>query len=195
MKLGCVLMAAGISRRFGGDKLLKPFRGVPLYQLALAAIPGEAFSTVAVVSGTDEILSAGEKLGFVPILNRKPEEGASLTIRLGLEALKERGVEAAMFLVADQPLLTWESVKEEIAFFLEEPGLLAAMGHEERRGNPALFPGKYFSELLSLEGDQGGSVVLRRHSGQVRLYQIQNAMELFDVDTAEEFEELETGKS
>ena len=84
---GCVVLAAGAGKRFGGGKLLSPFRGEALYRRALAAVPGDMLSAVAVVSGEEEILAAARERGFLAVGNDAPAEGISRSIRLGLDAL------------------------------------------------------------------------------------------------------------
>ena len=55
---GCVILAAGLGRRFGGGKLLAQFDGQPLYRRVMDAVPGEARGRTAVVSGDADILAA-----------------------------------------------------------------------------------------------------------------------------------------
>ncbi len=188
MKVGCVLMAAGAARRFGRNKLLAEYEGVPLYRRALACIPGEEFAGVAVVSHYEEILAAGRKLGYTAVYNPAPEDGVSRTIAMGMDALP--GMDALMFLVADQPLLRRESVSAELRFFRAHPRNIIAMGHGGRRGNPAIFPKAYFPLLYELAGDEGGSRVIRAHGEALLLHEIGDPLELMDVDTAAELAAL-----
>ena len=146
LRLGCVVMAAGNSKRFRGNKLLALYDGRMLIERALQAVPDKEFYKVAVVSQYPEILEMAKRYGFIPVLNSAPEEGVSLTIRLGLDALGK--VDGAMFMVADQPLLTKSSVEAEIDFFKREPNSITAMAYGKRRGNPAIFPKDLFVALL-----------------------------------------------
>ena len=50
------------------------------------------------------------------------------------------------------------------------------------RGNPCLFPARFFPELRALQGDCGGSAVIRRHEDALLLYEVP-AGQLTDVDT------------
>ena len=122
--VGCVVMAAGLGTRFGGGKLLSRFRGESLYKHALRVVPADRLSVTAVVSGEGEILSEAEEMGFRPVLNDRPEDGVSRTIRLGLEALG--AVDAALFMVADQPLLTRETVARILSLGAEHPDRIVA---------------------------------------------------------------------
>jgi len=192
LRLGCVVMAAGDSRRFNGNKLLAMYDGRMLIERTLQAVPEKEFSSVAVVSQYPEILDMAKKYGYISVLNSAPEDGVSLTIRLGLNALGD--VDGAMFMVADQPLLTKSSVQAEIEFYRREPECIAAMAFGKRRGNPTIFPSEFFDELRALSGDVGGSAVMRAHEDKLRLYQIEDELELWDTDSAEELEELKRKK-
>ena len=134
LRLGCVVMAAGNSKRFRGNKLLALYDGKMLIERALGAVPDKEFHKVAVVSQYQEILETARRYGFIPVLNSAPEEGVSLTVRLGLDALGK--VDGAMFMVADQPLLTKSSVEAEIEFFKRDPGSIAAMAYGKGGATP-----------------------------------------------------------
>ena len=56
------------------------------------------------------------------------------------------------------------------------------MGHGGVRGNPCIFPARFFPELLALTGDVGGSRVIRAHEEALLLYEV-DARQLSDVDT------------
>jgi molybdenum cofactor cytidylyltransferase len=188
-KLGCVLMAAGNGVRFGENKLLADYDDRSLIEHALAAIPADAFKTVVVVSQYDSILQLAQGYGFTALRNEKPEDGISHTIALGLDALE--GVDAAMFMVADQPLLQQSSVQAQIEFYHHaKPGHIVAMGYGKRRGNPAIFPKSFFGELRALSQESGGSAVICAHEDRLLLYQIGSELELRDVDNKQELEKL-----
>ena len=184
-RIGCVLMAAGNSTRFGGNKLLTDFFGKTLIERAMEAIPRDKLCRAAVVSQYDEALSMALDFDFLAVKNDRPEDGVSRTIRLGLDALGD--VDAAMFMVADQPLLRRESVAGEIDFFAKNAGSIIAMGHGERRGNPVIFPREFFDELKALHGERGGGAVMAAHRERIMLYQLENGAELMDIDTASDY--------
>ena len=52
------------------------------------------------------------------------------------------------------------------------------------RGNPCLFPARFYPELLALNGDRGGSAVIRNHEADLILLET-DALELTDIDTPE----------
>lgn len=92
-------------------------------------------------------------------------------------------------MVADQPLLKKETVAQELEFFCAHSENIVGLGHNGVRGNPCIFPARFFPELLSLEGDVGGSAVIKRHSDDLLLFEAPET-ELRDVDTREALEAL-----
>lgn len=187
LKLGCVVMAAGNARRFGNNKLAARVGGRSLIRRALEAVPPEFFNTVAVVTQYQEVMDLAGEFHFSAVRNIHPDFGLSRTIALGLTALGE--CDGAMFLVSDQPLLKRESVAALARFWRERPDKLAALAHGGVRGNPCVFPARFFPELLALTEDHGGSTVIRRHEGDLRLLEVPEA-ELTDIDTPQALEEL-----
>lgn len=187
LKLGCVVMAAGNARRFGDNKLAARLEGRSLIRRTLEAVPPETFDTVAVVTQYEEILKLAGEFSFTAVRNVHPDFGLSRTIALGLTALGD--CDAAMFLVSDQPLLRRESVAALARFWRERPDKLAALAHGGVRGNPCVFPARFFPELLALTEDHGGNTVIRRHEEDLRLLEVPEA-ELTDVDTPQALAKL-----
>ena len=180
--LGCVVMAAGNARRFGANKLAAGVGGRSLVLRALEAVPAENFETVAVVTQYPEVMDLAEQVHFSAVRNKHPDWGISHTIRLGLEALGNCG--GACFLVSDQPLLRRESVRDLTELWRGRPDKIAALAHGGVRGNPCIFPARFFPELLELREDHGGNAVIRRHEEDLILLETAEK-ELTDVDTPE----------
>jgi len=188
MKIGCVVMAAGSANRFGSNKLLVSVGGRSLIRRALESVPVSELEKVVVVAGCREVAEVAESFGFLVVENRSPELGQSRSIRLGLLALPE--CDGALFMVADQPMLRQETVAAQLSFFRENPEHIVALGHGGRRGNPCVFPAGYFPELLALEGDIGGSAVIKRHPEALLIFEAAER-ELEDVDTPRALEALD----
>lgn len=188
MQIGCVLMAAGLGRRFGGNKLTQAAPdGVSLIECALAAIPGEKLARVVVVTQYPEIEKLTKKYGFTSLENPHPEVGQSESIRIGLGALSD--CDAVMFQVADQPKLQKETVAELIDFAAAHPDRIVGLGHRGRRGNPCIFPARFFPELMALTGDCGGRSVILAHEDDLLLLEVPSS-QLIDIDTPEQLDEL-----
>lgn len=179
-------MAAGNAARFGENKLAATVNGKPLIEHALDAIPRESFSRVLVVTQHENVEAAAKKFGFETLRNEHPERGQSETIRLGTAALSD--CDALCFMVADQPMLKRETVAQELEFFRAHSENIVGLGHNGVRATPASSR-RFFPELLSLEGDVGGSAVIKRHLDDLLLFEAPET-ELCDVDTKEALEAL-----
>lgn len=178
--ISCVLMAAGISKRFGKNKLKETVNGQTLIEHSLSIIPKEKFNKVIVVSGQEDILQNAENLGFQRVINNEPQKGLSHTVKLGLS--KCDCDDAVMFLVSDQPYLKKETIIRLVDEYTKRPEFIFALKSDTRRGNPCIFPKKFYDELYSLSGDVGGSEVIRRNENELVLINT-DEIELIDIDT------------
>lgn len=182
LRIGCLVMAAGCGSRFGRNKLEAEVDGKSLLRRALEAVPAEEFHRVTVVTQYDGAAALAESFGFDVVRNDRPQDGLSRTVRLGTEAMAD--CDAILYQVADQPLLERGTVRRELEFFRAHPDYIVGLSHNGVRGNPCVFPRRFFPELTALEGDVGGNVVIRAHPEALLLFEAP-AAELRDVDTVE----------
>ena len=191
MRIGAVIMAAGLGERFGGDKLFAGIGGKTMIENTLQQIPKETFETVVVVAKDERILLLGQKYGYTSVRNENPEEGISGSIRLGTERVQN--LDAAMYLVCDQPYLTEEVIRNLAEAAKEEPERIIVPEAEGRWGNPCVFPKKFFEALLELTGDTGGKAVIRKNQDSVRTVTVP-AKSLMDIDRKEDLAVLSAGE-
>lgn len=184
MRCGAVLMAAGLSARFGSNKLLREVEGVSMIRRAFEALPSGLFARAAVVSFCPEILDLAGKRGYLPVPNPRAAEGQTVSLRLGLERLLD--MDGVLFAVCDQPWLRWGSVERLLEDFSAHPDSICALGWRGRRGSPAVFPAALFPELLALTGDRGGKQVICAHPDLLRIVEASGPEELRDVDRPED---------
>ena len=184
MKPVCILMAAGGSVRFGANKLLQELGGKPVIRWALEAAEA-AFDRVILVTGYEAVAAQAETARVV--WNHHPEEGISRTIRLGLEVAGD--CEGAVFMTADQPFLSAQTLRRLACAFEEGPDQICAAAHHGKRGNPVVFPKAYFKELCKLTGDVGGAKIIKAHPESLRLLEVEER-ELLDCDTPGALERL-----
>lgn len=177
--LGCVIMASGLGRRFGANKLMAPFRGKPLVQWVLEATDG-IFVRRVVVTRHKDVANLCEKLGVSAILHDLPNRND--TIRLGLKAVED--TDGCLLCPADQPLLSWNTVA---AMALSHDGSILRAGGKA----PVLFPKQTYGELLTLPEGKGGRAVIHNHPEQVKILPVSDPRELMDTDTPEELQKLE----
>lgn len=181
-----ILLAAGLSRRYGGNKLLASWQGNPLYTYSLLALAQLAQDRpdcrLTVVTRYPEIQAHALSLGAQVRWNGHSQEGISSSLRLGLESAPE--ADFYLCSVADQPQLTAGLVGAFLADFLASGKPLGCVTYQGQPGNPAIFHRCFREELLALEGDSGGRQVLRRHQEQRFLWP---GPALPDLDTRADF--------
>ena len=184
-KLGCVIMASGLGKRFGGNKLMADFCGKPMIQRALDATEG-LFSHRVVVTRHESVAALCRERNVDVILHDLPHR--SDTVRLGLEALGD--LDACMFLPGDQPLLRRETVAKLLQNRQQQPDCIIRPIHEDTEGSPVLFPSWAFPELKNLPEGKGGGFVMKAHPHEVVRIPVADPFELADADTPEMLENL-----
>lgn len=208
LTVGCVIMASGLSRRFGANKLLADFCGQPMLCRAFAATATPGIAARIVVTRSEDVQALCRTQGVPVLLHSLP--GRNDTVRLGLSALLEQLPELSgcMFLPGDQPLLRRETVEVMAERFCREQPALAEWQKETEReifrlgfrirndpspltGSPVLFEKGLFQELLTLPQGMGGSVLLRKYPAHVHTVYIADRNELADADTPEALAQLE----
>ena len=97
-------------------------------------------------------------------------------------------------MAAARPLLRAGTGRGVVDAWQERPECIAAAAHNGNRGNPCLFPARFFPELCALEADRGGSSVIRRHENVLLLVEA-GERELFDCDTKQALEILKGNAS
>ena len=182
--IGCVIMASGIGRRFGSNKLMADFHGEPMIARILAATAN--IPRRVVVTRHEDVAEFCRSKGATVVIHELPYQND--TVRLGLESLA--GVKLCMFCPGDQPLLTADTVNALICSALEEPDRIWRTNHKGEPSSPVVFPEWAFDELLALPEDKGGGFVIKKHPEQVRLLPVRDAYELMDADTPEELQKL-----
>ena len=184
-KVGCVIMASGLGKRFGSNKLMADFAGKPMFLRALQA-SDDLFDDRIVVTRHQDIGELCQKLGVKAVLHSFPHR--SDTIRLGLEALGD--VDGCLFMPADQPLLRRETVARMVQQWRTEQETILRPVCNDTPGSPVLFPQWAFQELRTLPEGKGGGWVIRNHPDKTAVLQIKDPFELMDADTPEMLDRL-----
>lgn len=184
-KIGCVIMASGLGKRFGGNKLMADFQGSPLIQQALDATEG-LFASRVVVTRHEMVAALCRAQNIEVILHDLPHR--SDTVRLGLEALPN--LDACMFLPGDQPLLRRQTVAMLVEQWKENTEKIVRPSWEGQEGSPVLFPAWAFPELKNLPEGKGGGVLIKKYPQAVHLVPVADPLELADADTPEALEAL-----
>lgn len=184
-----IYLAAGLSSRYGSNKLLEMVDGKPMFRhlLDILTVMKEEEPhryELVVVTAYDEIEESVKGLPVKVVRNNNQELGASHSIKLGLEACGEIGQhDHVMFAVADQPYVQEDELFGFIHMYKRSYKGIGCLSYQGVMGNPVIFQGKFVPELMALTGDVGGKTVVKAHLSEVFQYEADSELSLQDIDT------------
>ncbi|WP_052343808.1 nucleotidyltransferase family protein [Kallotenue papyrolyticum] len=185
-----VLLAAGHSTRMGQPKQLLPWHGVPLVRHMAHVALATQLRELVVVTGAaaEQVRAALADLPVQVVHNPDFDQGQSTSLRAGIQALPP-GVDAAMVLLVDQPLLQPATIDALITAW-RPPWQIVAPRYAGQRGHPVLFARALFEHLCAIQGDRGARNLLERYAGQSLLVDVSDAGVVLDMDTPEVYQRL-----
>lgn len=183
-----IILASGLSKRMGTDKLLLTVEGVPVIERVIAAASDSRLREVILVCTSAAVASIGEKYGARIVINNAPELGQSNSIRLGVRN-SDRASAGYMFLAGDQPFINKNVINGLIEGFGTESSAVVPF-YNGIRGNPVIFNSRFKEKLMGLSGDSGGRVLLDELKDSIIKVGFTDEKAGMDIDTREEYEAL-----
>ena len=184
MQPRAVILAAGESRRMGGQKLLMNFRGRPMIEYALEAARARHPLVVA-ASEVAGYLSG--RAGIDVIVNDAPQRGMAHSLALADAAIPpDRSI---VVLLGDKPLASERLVEAVCAQGAQADVVFPRDPHSGEPGHPVLFSARARAKIAELpDGDSLRSI--RDDPALVRVeLSIADRGAYLDVDTAGELAE------
>ncbi len=175
-KVVAVLMASGFGRRYGGNKLLDMYEGMPLYHHALKHVE-QVFrkENMVVVTQYGEIINEVSSMGIEAVMNSQAKEGIAASIRLGTEWAMKESADGVIFFAADMPNLPSCEIDLYRRQFLDsgKPFGCMVFGPEHTCTNPGAFRlDTGAKKLLELTGDRGAMRIMKKEPWNIYYYQI-----------------------
>ena len=127
--------------------------------------------------------------GMKTVINKAYSKGQGTSLTKGLEAVSP-SCAGALFLLADQPLVTPDMINRLIRAFLASEAPLVIPFYRGRRGNPVLVARSLFPRLLSLSADTGARALFDEYKTSILRVEFDTDAVLVDVDTVEDYETL-----
>lgn len=184
-RIAAIVLAAGLARRMGSNKLLAPIEGVPMVARAVdAALASQARPVVVVVGNEAERVKAalaGRDVTFVA--NPDFAEGLSASLKRGIAAVPPE-CDGALVCLGDMPRVTAGDINRLIAAFnpVEGRGICVPV-RDAKRGNPVLWGRRFFAEILGVAGDVGAKHLIGAYPEAVAEVAMEGDGVLIDIDT------------
>jgi len=181
MQVAAVILAAGASARFGSPKQLARIGdGTMLEAVAAIARTAGLGPIVAVVPPGIAVPA-----DVVPVVNGRPEDGMSRSLRLGLSAVPAEA-SAAMILLGDQPTVSPATLVQLLDARGERPIVAARAGG--LLAPPLLLERRSFAMAEAATGDHGLRDLIRGSRHLVTPIEVGEHAP--DVDTPEDLERV-----
>ncbi|EHL15553.1 MAG: NTP transferase domain-containing protein [Peptoanaerobacter stomatis] len=182
----CIIMASGLSKRMGKNKLLLQFKEKEIFKYVLDAVSLSDISQRIVVSSYDEILNYAEGLkNFKIVKNNENSLGQSKSISLGVN--NSNICDGFMFLPCDMPFMTHSLINDICSFFYQDTKCITVPRIDKKNSMPTIFPYSLKADLLNISGDVGGREIIRSNPKIIRYIDIKNPLLLQDIDTKEDY--------
>lgn len=188
--IAVLVLAAGKSSRMNSIKQLEKINNKTLLDITLEKIKSLYSDAIYCVLGANadkikhEIIS--ENIEFIE--NKNFESGLSSSIISGIHYFNDKLLkfDGIFILLADQPAIESAYLESMIALFQKHKDVIVASNYGNKLGVPAIFPEKYFADLLSIKGDKGAKEFINQRKSEVLCPE--STTNFFDIDTKEDLE-------
>ncbi|HEC04421.1 MAG TPA: nucleotidyltransferase family protein [Phycisphaerales bacterium] len=184
-----MVLAAGLSRRMGTQKLLLPFGGKTVITHIVDQIAESTVDETYVVVGHEGKRASRELSGRDVSIVSNPdyESGMLSSVRCGLAALPQ---ECGVVLVAlgDQPSVTSRLIDEMVRSFAQTEEKILVPIYNGRRGHPVIFSLGYRDEIMTRYDNVGLRGLLHAHPEDVFELSISTSAVLSDMDYPQDYQ-------
>jgi molybdenum cofactor cytidylyltransferase len=187
MKLSAVVIAAGLSRRMGREKILLRFGGATVLERVLSTLASAGITEPIVVLRPDlpQAIEIARVAGARVVINPRPEEEMLLSVRMGMAEVSP-GTDAFFVWPADHPAVAAHTLHS-----LARQGQRARVAvplHAGRRGHPALIGSDLVGDIARIPEGEGLRHLWRARPEALVEVPVDDAGTLLDLDTPEDYD-------
>ncbi|MAI42630.1 MAG: hypothetical protein CMP95_09230 [Gammaproteobacteria bacterium] len=187
--IGAIILAAGTSQRFGGDKRRALINGKTSVLETTIGNVANLVDSVLVVLRADDSNYKKKLQDQVHLSNVSyflaPDSALGMAHSLSNAIATQNNLHAAMIILADMPFVTVHSLKALILAYKANrrthPIVLPTV--EGNTGHPVIFDRAYFEEIGKLQGDCGAKPIIQAHQSNVLKIELKDDGVIRDIDT------------
>jgi len=186
--IAAIVLAAGRSSRMGGpNKLLAEIGGRPLVRIVVEEALASHARPVIVVTGhqRERVEAALASLPVKFLHNPNFADGLGTSLKTGIAALPGE-VDGVIVCLGDMPQVDAGLIDRLIGALDPDKGALVVVPTiDGKRGNPVVWSRRFFSDLMTVEGDIGARYLIGRYPEAVVEVPLSGMAAFTDVDTPE----------
>lgn len=190
MRIGAVIVAAGMSRRMQDFKQLMKIGELTMAERVVTTITQAGVNDIVVVTGyrAEEVEAELSKFGVAFVRNEDYQNTQMFeSAKLGLNYLLGT-CDRVLFTPVDIPFFSIDTVKR----LLDEEGDILIPVYEGRGGHPICFSASLIPRILEYNGERGlkGAIDSLRSQCVFKLVETDDPGMIMDADTKEDFKNL-----
>lgn len=179
-----ILLAAGMGRRFGSQKLVAQLpSGLPVAVAAWRNLKSAHKNSFAVVRHDDRAMMSLFKEENIPfVISKDAHLGMSQSLLTGIQnSLQSSGWVIAL---GDMPFVDPQTIKKIISDMegVANKSIFRPIFHEQA-GNPVGLSSDLLNELMALEGDEGAREIIKRERNRIHHIPVNDDGIIKDIDT------------
>lgn len=182
-----ILLAAGLSRRFGKtNKLLHLLpNGASIGVTSAINLIDVLPVSIAVVQPDSQKLAAQLELAGLQVVTCMNEQGMAYSLAAATKYAAKLPESSGGFIIAlaDMPFIRPASIEMVAKKLSQENHSIVLPTYQGSRGHPVGFAAKFRSELEKLQGDEGARSVVKSHQDEVHAFECDDPGILMDIDT------------
>ncbi len=187
--ISLVVLAAGMSTRFEGNKMLYPIKGEPMVRRVVKTALSSKVDEVIVVLGFEapRVREAVKDLGCKIVENPEYATGGqSSSVRCGVRAINQ-DAEAVMILPGDVAFIEPNVIDMVAEHYRRSRAKIVVASHNGRSGHPILLDRSLIPEILQIDEEGFGlKAVINRHRRLIEYVEAGTCDVLLDIDRNED---------
>ena len=188
--ISAILLAAGQSKRMGGDnKLIKKYNKKYLINYIVGTLIKSKVDKIIVVLGFQsskvrKITIKNKKINFV--YNKNYKSGMASSIKTGLKRVSKKNI-GFLIVQADMPLISKNIINSICYAIKNNKKEIIAPTYKGKIGNPVGFKISIIKKLNKIRGDYGAKKMIQKNKIKLALIKVRSKSILKNFNTQKDF--------